>query len=74
MLQTANLSVFREVDLALDLLALLLLVPPALLPPQPQPVPPGAVGAHAQEPERFVASVDSILLSSAEYWREKRKS
>ena len=64
---TANLSVLRELDLALDLHLLLLVPRSALVPPPPQlPVPPGAVGAHPQEPERLVASVDSILLSSAE--------
>ena len=61
-LQTTNLSVFREFDLALDLPHLFLVVPPA--PVLVPPVPPGAVCAHSQELERFVASVDSIFLSS----------
>ena len=63
-LQTTNLSVFREFDLALDLPHLFLVVPPAPVLVPPPPVPPGAVCAHSQELERLVASVDSILLSS----------
>ena len=63
---TTNLSVLRELDLALDFHLLLLVPRSALVPPPPQPVPPGAVGAHPQEPERLVASVDSILVSSVD--------
>ena len=62
-MSNTNLSVLREVDLALVLFLLLLPPPPVLA--APPPLLPDAVRAHAQEVENPVASVvASIRLSS----------
>ena len=63
-LRSTNLSVLRELDLALVLFLLLLFPPPPVL-AAPPPLLPDAIRAHAQEVEHPVASVvASKLLSS----------